>query len=113
MNVEVRLLEAAKWEFLGLDFAVKHRIRRRVRRLVKNPEAPDVHRILGTDNLYRVRVAGLRLLFHRLDRTITVIAISRSRTESEIEGLLERRRAGLNSVRAARGGGPTVVAREA
>ena len=89
----IELLASVKWEFLGLERELKRKIARRLKRLLVEPEAPDIHRILGTDNLFRLSVGECRVLFHRRESVITLLAIGGRYTKEEIDDLVANRRA--------------------
>jgi hypothetical protein len=93
--VRIELLVSVKWEFIGLERELKRKVARRIRRLPIEYEGADIHRLVGTDHLFRLRVAGCRILFHRKAEVITLLAIGGRYTEAEIDELVANRRAAL------------------
>lgn len=93
--MRIELLASVKWEFIGLERELKRKVARRVRRLLIEPEAPDIHRIVGTDHLFRLRVGECRVLFHRRADVITLLAVGGRYSESQVDELVASRRAAL------------------
>ena len=91
----IELLASVKWEFLGLDRDLRRKVARRLRRLLIEPEAPDIHRIVGTDHLFRLSAGECRVLFHRRGSVITLLAIGGRYTKGEIDELVANRRAAM------------------
>ena len=93
--MRIELLPSVKWEFIGLERELKRKVARRIRRLPIEHDGADVHRLVGTDHLFRLRVEGCRVLFHRRTDVITLISIGGRYSEGEIDELVANRRAAL------------------
>jgi mRNA-degrading endonuclease RelE of RelBE toxin-antitoxin system len=90
--MRIELLATVKWEFIGLDRETKRKVARRIRRLPMDPEGSDVHRIVGTDYIFRLKVGEYRVLFHRKADLITLLAIAGQYSGSQIDEFVAKRR---------------------
>ena len=67
-------LSAAK-AYARLDPTLKRRIDRELSRLCESPRHPGVIRLQSDDELYRVRIGDLRLLFSVEDQILLVLIV--------------------------------------
>jgi mRNA-degrading endonuclease RelE of RelBE toxin-antitoxin system len=102
----IQLLESAKWAFMTLDHASRHRLARRIERLAQRPRPHDAHLIAGTDHVHRLWERGVRVIYHYREGTITLLIVERHRTERQVDELIARRQRGSSgSGRGTQGGG--------
>jgi mRNA interferase RelE/StbE len=68
---------AAK-QFRKLGDEVKQRLRPHIRALATHPRPPNVKKLKGEQNTYRIRVGSFRILYEVRDNVLRVLVVSAS-----------------------------------
>lgn len=75
MAYTVEISPAAKRQIRKLDRPVQGRIIRRLEELQSDPRPPDVEKLEGGENDYRVRVGEYRIVYEIRDKTLLVLVL--------------------------------------
>lgn len=75
MAYSVSYTETARRQLLRLPAPIQARIIRAVASLADDPRPPGCRKIVGTDDVWRVRVGDYRVLYRVLDAELEVIVI--------------------------------------
>ena len=75
MSYRIEFVRSAAKAYARLDPTLKRRIDRELTRLCESPHHPGVIRLQSDDELYRVRIGDLRLLFSVEDQILLVLIV--------------------------------------
>jgi mRNA interferase RelE/StbE len=77
----IELTSRAARQFAELEAPLQKRIGARIDALAKDPRPPSSRKLVGSDDLYRIRVGDYRVIYRIEDRVvlITVIRIGHRR----------------------------------
>lgn len=75
MSYRIEFVRSAAKAYARLDPTLKRRIDRELTRLCESPRHPGVIRLQSDDELYRVRIGDLRLLFSVEDQILLVLIV--------------------------------------
>ena len=75
MSYRIEFVRSAAKAYARLDPTLKRRIDRELSRLCESPRHPGVIRLQSDDELYRVRIGDLRLLFSVEDQILLVLIV--------------------------------------
>ena len=82
MPYSVEVTPAAQRDLRALERGILDRVDRKIRALAENPRPPDVEKLEGAGDLYRVRVGDYRILYGiEDDRLLVLIVRIRHRRE--------------------------------
>ena len=71
-----KLTPQAKQYLLSLDKETINRIYHALRKMTATPPIGDIKKLQGNDELFRLRVGGLRILFEVIDDNAVIYKIS-------------------------------------
>ena len=75
MSYRVEFVRSAAKTYSRLDAVLQRRVDRELNRLSETPRHPGVIRLQSADDLYRVRIGDLRLLFNVEDQVLVVLIV--------------------------------------
>ncbi len=75
MSVRIEFVRSAAKAYSRLDPTLQRRVDRELTRLCETPRHPGVIRLQSEDELYRVRIGDLRLLFSVEDQILLVLIV--------------------------------------
>ncbi len=75
MSYRVEFVRSAAKTYSRLDTVLQRRVDRELNRLSETPRHPGVIRLQSADDLYRVRIGDLRLLFNVEDQVLVVLIV--------------------------------------
>ena len=75
MSYRIEFVRSAAKAYARLDPTLKRRVDRELTRLCESPRHPGVIRLQSDDELYRVRIGDLRLLFSVEDQILLVLIV--------------------------------------
>jgi mRNA interferase RelE/StbE len=75
VHYRVRFRPSAEKELAKLDPPVRARVLRHITALVGDPRPPGVTRLVGTDNLWRIRIGDYRVVYEIHDDELIVRVI--------------------------------------
>ena len=75
MSFRIEFVRSSAKAYSRLDPVLQRRVDRELSRLSETPRHPGVIRLQSDDELYRVRIADLRLLFCVEDQVLLVLIV--------------------------------------
>lgn len=75
MSYRIEFVRSAAKSYRQLDPVLQRRVDRELRRLCEAPRHPGVIRLQANDELYRVRIGDLRLIFSVEDDMLLVLIV--------------------------------------
>lgn len=75
MSYRVEFVRSAAKSYSHLDPALRRRVDRELHRLSETPRHPGVIRLQSDDEIYRLRIGDLRLLFSVEDQVLVVLIV--------------------------------------
>ncbi|MFM9104148.1 MAG: type II toxin-antitoxin system RelE family toxin [Cyanobium sp.] len=75
MSYRIEFVRSAAKSFRQLDPVLQQRVDRELSRLIEAPRHPGVIRLQANDELYRVRIGDLRLIFSVEDDRLLVLIV--------------------------------------
>jgi mRNA interferase RelE/StbE len=75
LSYRVEFVRSAAKTYSRLDAVLQRRVDRELNRLSETPRHPGVIRLQSADDLYRVRIGDLRLLFNVEDQVLVVLIV--------------------------------------
>jgi mRNA interferase RelE/StbE len=75
LSVRIEFVRSAAKAYSRLDPTLQRRVDRELTRLCETPRHPGVIRLQSEDELYRVRIGDLRLLFSVEDQILLVLIV--------------------------------------
>ena len=75
MSYRIEFVRSSAKAYSRLDPVLQRRVDRELSRLSETPRHPGVIRLQSDDELYRVRIADLRLLFCVEDQVLLVLIV--------------------------------------
>ncbi len=75
MTYDIEFSRFAAREFKKLPEPVQERLELRLQKLCKQPRPPDVKKMAGAKNLYRVREGDYRLVYEIRDRALLIVVV--------------------------------------
>jgi len=75
LSYRVEFVRSAAKTYSRLDTVLQRRVDRELNRLSETPRHPGVIRLQSADDLYRVRIGDLRLLFNVEDQVLVVLIV--------------------------------------
>ncbi|MBM5796771.1 MAG: type II toxin-antitoxin system RelE/ParE family toxin [Cyanobacteria bacterium K_Offshore_0m_m2_072] len=75
LNYRIEFVRSAAKAYTRLDPVLRRRVDRELSRLSETPRHPGVIRLQSDDELYRVRIGDLRLLFSVEDQVLLVLIV--------------------------------------
>ena len=75
MTYRIEFVRSAAKAYSRLDPVLQRRVDRELHRLGETPRHADVIRLQSADELYRVRIGDLRLLFSVEDQVLLVLIV--------------------------------------
>ncbi|MFO7629653.1 MAG: type II toxin-antitoxin system RelE/ParE family toxin [Prochlorococcaceae cyanobacterium] len=75
MSYRIEFVRSAAKAYTQLDPVLQRRVDRELSRLSETPRHPGVIRLQSDDELYRVRIGDLRLLFNVEDQVLLVLIV--------------------------------------
>ena len=75
MTYRVEFVNSAAKSYSRLDPVLQRRVYRELNRLSDTPRHPGVIRLQSNDEIYRVRIGDLRLLFSVEDQVLLVLIV--------------------------------------
>ena len=75
MTYRVEFVSSAAKSYSRLDPVLQRRVDRELNRLSDTPRHPGVIRLQSNDEIYRVRIGDLRLLFSVEDQVLLVLIV--------------------------------------
>ena len=75
MSYRIEFVRSSAKSYYRLDPVLQRRVDRELSRLSETPRHPGVIRLQSDDELYRVRIADLRLLFCVEDQVLLVLIV--------------------------------------
>ena len=75
MSYRIEFVRSAAKTYSRLDAVLQRRVDRELNRLSETPRHPGVIRLQSADDLYRVRIGDLRLLFNVEDQVLVVLIV--------------------------------------
>lgn len=75
MSYRVEFAASAVREFKALERSMQRRIGTRIDELAKNPFPPDVKKLQGTPDHYRIRVGDYRVIYRVEKKRVTIVVV--------------------------------------
>ena len=86
MSYRIEFVRSAARAYTRLDPVLRRRVDRELSRLSASPRHPGVIRLQSEDELYRVRIGDLRLLFSVEDQILLVLIVKIGHRRSVYRG---------------------------
>jgi mRNA interferase RelE/StbE len=71
----IELLPSAARELRKAPANVQHRLVRAIDRLAAEPGPPDGHKLLGAEDVWRIRVGDYRILYQVFDEVLLIVIV--------------------------------------
>ena len=75
MNYRIEFASSAVREFKALERPVQRRIATRIDALAANPFPPDVKKLQGAPDYYRIRVGDYRVIYRIEGRRVAIVIV--------------------------------------
>lgn len=75
MSYSLGFSKKAEKQFLALPQSVQERLVLPINALVENPRPPKVKKLVGEENLYRIRVGDYRIVYQVDDQLLLVLVL--------------------------------------
>ena len=83
MTYRIEFVTSAAKEFRALDQVIKRRVTSTIESLRQEPRSTDVRKLLGHQNLYRIRVGVYRIVYE-IDDQAKLIRVTRIRHRRDV-----------------------------
>ncbi len=80
---EIQFKASAAKEFRKLPIEIKTRLQKAINALKTEPRPPDMKKLAGEDDLYRIRVGDYRVIY-KIDDAVLWITVMRIRHRREV-----------------------------
>lgn len=72
---QILIQRQAEKDLRRLDRSIRERVRRAIQQLADNPRPPGCKKLVGYDNLYRLRVGDWRISYAVEDDTLIILIV--------------------------------------
>jgi mRNA interferase RelE/StbE len=75
MSYSIEFSKKAEKQFLALPQSIQERLVSHINALAENPRPPKVKKLVGEENLYRIRVGDYRIVYQIDDQLLLVLVL--------------------------------------